>query len=86
MKALIISIALCLFCVFGCSAPQIPEPVFTTIDLDVPDTCMVILDGLEFGYGPMSLIVLENYPNYLQVGDWKFVLLSPVTYDHLEIE
>ena len=72
--------------VSSCSAPPLPEPVFTTIDLNVPDSCVVILDGLEFGYGSMNLIVLENYPNYLQVGPWKFILLSPVTYDTFQIE
>lgn len=75
-----------LILVLGCSTPQLPDPVFTSIQIEAPDTCLVILDGIEFGYGSMSLIVLQNYPNYLQIGASPFVLLPPVLYNLFKVE
>ena len=68
-----------------CSSPVI-QPVITSVHVDAPDTCLVILDGIEFGYGSMDLFMFENYPNYLQIGPWKFVLLSPVTFNTIQVE
>jgi hypothetical protein len=86
MKALFFTLAILTAFLSSCNAPPIPEPVLTSIQLEAPDTCLIMLDGLEFGYGSMSLIVIENYPNYLQVGSWKFVILPPVKFDIFKVE
>ena len=46
----------------------------------------VYIDGLYMGETPIDVIIIENYPNYLQVGNWKFVLVPPCTYSLIYFE
>lgn len=74
-----------LLSVSGCGASQL-VPIATEIDVLVPDSAIVTLDGLEVGRGSIeNLLMFENLPNYLRIkGEDLDVRLILVTCPGLE--
>ena len=85
MKTLIISALASFIIVLACYAPVLPAPQMGTVIIETAGAQSVYLDGLYMGETPQEITILENYPNYLQVGQWKFVLIPPCTYAVIKI-
>ena len=70
----------------SCSAPELETPVLRHVFLSAPDSMEIKIDGILQGYGPkLNVILVENLPNFLQVGPWEFVLFPTCDYDSLSV-
>jgi len=71
----------------GCGITQmLPPPQADELVIDggaEVQGMAVVVDGLHVGYVPQTITVIENYPNYLQVGPWRMIFIPPMTMDTL---
>jgi len=84
-KTLIGALLLCSLLLACGTSFNPPTPEVGVICVMAPDTMEVSVDGVTFGTGTVEVPVVVNYPNYLQVGPWKFVLWPPVDYTGLQL-
>lgn len=69
----------------SCSAPELETPVLRNVSVSAPDTMDIRIDGILQGYGSCTVILVENYPNYVEIGPWEFVLFPPCDYDSVAV-
>jgi len=81
----LLALLLPLLLLVACSAPVLPAPQLGSVDIESTPELPVSIDGLPMGMTPVTIPMIENYPNYLQVGEYKIVLLPPCTYSVIHI-
>lgn len=69
----------------GCG-PQLPAPEVGSVYLDLDRALPVWVDGVFMGEGSMSLYWVINYPNYIRVGDWRFISCTVAGLDTLSLK
>lgn len=86
MRFVFLSLVVLVLAFVGCGASSlVPPPEAGTLFLDVPEDAPVFFDGLPVGFGPRTMTVLLNWPNYLQVGNWRLVVWSAAGLDTLSL-
>jgi len=71
---------------FFCSCGETLIPVARRINIQCPDSLEIRVDGILQGIGPEAeILIIENYPNVLQVGSWTMVLFPNFTVDYLRL-
>lgn len=81
----LIGLCVAVFLISCGSSTVIPSPVIGVLEIGAPDSCEVCVDGVSFGFGTVTVPVVVNYPNYVQVGKWKFLLWPDVDYSGLTV-
>lgn len=69
----------------SCGAPQLEVPVLRNVSIIAPDSMEIKIDGIVQGYGACTGILVENYPNFLEIGSWEFVLFPACDYDSISV-
>lgn len=81
----LIALLIPLLILLACSTPVIPTPQPGTVLIECPGEQEVRVNDIFIGYTPVETWIIENYPNYLQVGVYKALLWPPCTYAKIEI-
>ncbi len=81
-SALVVLTVMFLFC--SCGESLIP--IARELNVQCPDSLEIRVDGITQGFGPEAdILIIENYPNVLEIGPWVMVLFPDFTVDSLSV-
>lgn len=69
-----------------CSCGSSIVPIARTLHVVCPDSLEVYVDGLFQSTGSGDILIIENYPNVLSIGEQYLVLWPEVSIDTLQVQ